>query len=106
MTERELQDMIVTVARLLGWRAYHARAARLKDGSWRTAGSYDSKGFPDLLLVRDRVFFAEVKVGRNKPTPEQLAWLDGLREAGAEVYVWTEADWRSGAVEAALRGTA
>jgi hypothetical protein len=102
VTERDLQDFIVAAARLLGWRAYHARAARTKDG-WRTAGSYDSKGFPDLVLVRDRLLFAEVKLERGRLRPEQTAWLEVLREAGAEVYVWRPADWTSGVVEDVLR---
>lgn len=102
MTERDLQDWVVSAAHLLGWRAYHARAARTKDG-WRTAGSYDSQGFPDLCLVRDRIVFAELKVGYRKATPEQTGWLEALRTAGAEAFLWTDADWREGRIEEALR---
>lgn len=102
MTERELQDWIVAAARLLGWFVYHARPCRTKDG-WRTAGSYDSQGYPDLTLVRDRVVFAEIKVGRNRLSPEQVTWLEVLREAGAEAHVWTDRDWQAGVVEDVLR---
>jgi len=54
------------------------------------------EGFPDLVLVRPpaggggrgRVVFAELKVGRARPTVAQEAWLEGLRLAGQEAYVW------------------
>jgi hypothetical protein len=106
VTERELQDWIVGTARLLGWRVAHFRPAWTEKG-WRTAGAYDAQGWPDLTLVRDRVLFAEIKVGRNRLAPEQSTWLEALREAGAEAHVWTDADWQFGVVEAELRrGTA
>jgi VRR-NUC domain len=102
VTERELQDWIAATARLLGWRIFHARVARTAKG-WRTAVSYDGAGFPDLCLVRDRVVFAEIKVGKNQLSPEQTAWLEALRAAGAEAYVWTDKDWHAGLVEAVFR---
>jgi hypothetical protein len=102
VSERELQDWIVGAARLLGWRIFHARVARTATG-WRTAVSYDAAGFPDLCLVRDRILFAEIKVGRNRLSSEQAAWLEALQEAGAEAHVWTDADWQAGVVEAELR---
>lgn len=105
MTERELQDWVVGAARLLGWRIFHARVARTAHG-WRTAVSYDGAGYPDLTLVRERVVFAEIKLDGGRLRPEQVVWIDTLREAGQEVYVWRMADWMSGEVEAALRRTA
>ncbi|MDQ3671099.1 MAG: VRR-NUC domain-containing protein [Actinomycetota bacterium] len=102
MSERELQDWIVATARLLGWRIFHARAARTAAG-WRTAISYDGAGFPDLVLARERVIYSEIKLERGRLRPEQVVWLDVLREAGQEVYVWRPADWTSGEVENVLR---
>lgn len=102
MIERDLQDWVAAAARLLGWKAYHARAAMTRSG-WRTAGSYDSKGFPDLVLVRERVLWVEIKVGSRRLTPEQSEWLNDLRDAGQETYVWREADWLDGSIEAVLR---
>ena len=105
MTERELQDWIVGVARLLGWRIAHFRPAWTEKG-WRTAGSYDAQGWPDLCLVRERIVFAEVKLERGRLSAEQDAWLDALRDAGAEVYIWRTSDWLSGEIEAVLRSVA
>ena len=105
MSERELQDWIVAAARLLSWRVAHYRPAWTKSGWW-TPVSYDGQGFPDLVLCRERVVFAEIKVGRNKVSPEQTAWLEALREAGVAAHVWTDEDGCSGVVENALRSDA
>lgn len=102
MTERELQSGVVELARILGWRVAHFRPAMTKHG-WRTPVQADGACFPDVVLVRDRVLFAELKAGRNRLSPEQAAWLEALREAGAEAHVWTDADWFAGVVEAELR---
>jgi hypothetical protein len=58
-----------------------------------------------MVLTRGgRLLFAELKVGRNRPTPAQENWLAALRAvAGVEVYLWREADWLGGAVEQILR---
>jgi hypothetical protein len=56
----------------------------------RSKGS--RSGFPDRVLVRDRVIFAELKREKTKPTDEQKAWLDGLARAGAETYLWIPSD--------------
>lgn len=103
MRERELQDAIVEVAHIFGYRAFHARPAQSQKG-WRTPVAYDGKGYPDLTLVGNgRCLFVEVKVGRNTLSAEQAAWLEALRGAGQEAYVLTDSDWRSGEIEALLR---
>ena len=56
----------------------------------RSKGS--QSGFPDRVLVRERVIFAELKREKTGPTPNQIEWLDGLAIAGAEVYVWRPRD--------------
>src|SRR3989304_2071069 len=81
--ERDLEKGAVDVARLLGWRVFHARPARTSKG-WRTPVSYDGMGFPDLCIVGNgRILFRELKVGRNVLSSEQAAWLEALRMAGA-----------------------
>lgn len=49
-------------------------------------------GFPDRVLIRERVIFAELKREKTKPTEEQVRFLDGLAAAGAEVYLWRPSD--------------
>ena len=72
------------LAPMLGWRpalTYH---------TLRSKGS--QSGFPDRVLVRERVIFAELKREKGKPTEAQIEWLDGLAAAGAEVYLWRPSD--------------
>jgi len=59
-------------------------------GQWRTPVGADGKGWPDLILVRERVIAAELKIAPNKPDVNQLRWIEALREAGLETYVWTD----------------
>lgn len=102
MSERELQKCVLAAAKLLGWRTAHFRPAMTKRG-WRTACQGDAQGWPDLVLVKRRVVFAELKAETGKLTGEQCAWINALRLAGQEVYVWTPEAWRSGKVEEVLR---
>lgn len=90
------------VARLLGWRTAHFRPALTKRG-WRTPVQGDGRGFPDLVLVRDRILYRELKCGHNRVTLEQEDWLSDLDVAGADVGVWTDLDWHSGLIEEELR---
>jgi VRR-NUC domain len=102
MLEVELQDNVVELAHLFGWRAAHFRPARTAHG-WKTAVGYDGKGWPDLVLVRERVVWVETKSETGRLSPEQLAWRDWLAEAGAEWHLWSPTDWTDGTVEAVLR---
>jgi hypothetical protein len=53
----------------------------------------DGRGFVDLILVRDRVVWAELKAEAGRLTAEQEAWAESLRGAGQEVYCWKPSDW-------------
>jgi hypothetical protein len=70
------------VAPMLGWRLlYH---------TLRSKGS--QSGFPDRVLVRDRIIYAELKREKGVVSDAQREWLDGLASAGAEVYLWKPSD--------------
>jgi len=81
VTEREFQTDVVKTARGCGWITYHTHDSRRSD-----------KGFPDLVMVRERVVFAELKTDRGTASAEQQEWLRRLKRAGAEVYLWRPAD--------------
>lgn len=67
VTEAQFQQQLVQAAQLLGYRCYH------------TAFSIGSdRGFPDLVLVRDRIVVLEVKSERGKVRPGQQAWIDAF----------------------------
>lgn len=104
MTEQQLQRAVIELARLLGWRVAHFRAAQTVNG-WRTPVEGDGKGFPDLVLARaGRVIFAELKGAKGKLSPEQEAWLEELTGGVYGWCVWRPADWADGTIELVLRG--
>ncbi len=90
--EKDFLQAVKELAQLQGWLTYH---------TWNS--QHSPAGFPDLVLVRPpRLVFAELKVGRNRPTPAQQEWL---RQLGAcpqvEVYLWTPDHWAE--IERVLR---
>jgi hypothetical protein len=82
-TEKDWQRTVIDYAKLKGWDLrYHTQ---------HSLGS--APGFPDWLLVRDRVVFIELKGDGGKLSLYQGRWIEGLRAAGAEVHVWWPSDW-------------
>ncbi|MFD5089379.1 hypothetical protein ACFWMR_02170 [Amycolatopsis thailandensis] len=97
MSEQDLQQRILDVAELYGWRRIHHRPAKTAKG-WRTPMQGDP-GFPDLVLARDGVVIvAELKSRRGQPTDDQKLWLEAL---GAHARLWRPVDWP--AIEQELR---
>lgn len=82
MREKEFQAKVVRLAHILGWATYH---------------TYDSRrsnpGFPDLVLVRDRVLFRELKTNTGELSSKQEGWMEKLTGAGADFAVWRPRDW-------------
>lgn len=80
ITEDAFQEQVIAYAHMHGWKVAHFRRVRVQRAGgetyWETPVAADGKGFPDLLLVKPGKQVAlELKVGKNKPTPEQLEWL-------------------------------
>ena len=86
ISERTFQAQVIAAAEAQGWLCYHTHDSR------RSA-----PGFPDLIMVRGyRMIALELKVGRRKPTPEQLVWLAALREVWQVDALWAKPDdWDS-----------
>lgn len=91
ISEKQFQDNVVRRAEYCNYVCYH---------------TYDSRrsnpGFPDLVLVRfwprPQIVFAELKVGKNKLSPQQIIWQDILTQIAAvtphvEYYVWRPEQW-------------
>ena len=106
MSENELLDCVLETAALFGWRSMHQRPGRLANGSWRTATQGDGKGWPDLVLVRDRVLYAELKSATGRLSEDQSEWLLALEKAHVEVHVWRPEQWTDGTIESVLRRVA
>ena len=92
ISEKAFQQQIIEAATYLGYMHYH---------TWDSRRSV--AGYPDLTLVKSgRMIFVEVKVGRNKTSKAQDAWLDMLATCpGVEVYVWYPHQWNE--IEATLK---
>lgn len=94
--EKAFTRWVLKEARDRGWVGAHfgdsRRSVRMQDGSFRWVGDKDAAGFPDLVLVHPEygVVFAELKMPGKyaKPKPKQVVWLQALRVAGADVYLW------------------
>jgi hypothetical protein len=87
MTHEQWQAQVVELAHILGWGHLHVRRSIGKGRKWVTATN--RIGWPDLFLWSPRHGFAaiELKVGRDKATPEQDAVLAELAVAGAVTLV-------------------
>ncbi len=92
MKGKDLQKGIIELAHTLHWHVVHNPAVETKQG-WRTALAADSKGFPDLLLFRERVIAIEVKGTGDRLSDEQHEWAERMRTANVEYYVARPADW-------------
>jgi hypothetical protein len=87
MSENDLQRGIVEAAERNGWRVFFIPdwVWRLIFKAWRMGGSrkgreWSQKGFPDLVMYKDRVLiFAELKSEDGRVKPEQKAWAEDLR---------------------------
>jgi len=92
-SEASFLTTVLQFAKVYGWRTAHFRPGMNRRGEWQTAVGGDGKGFFDIVLVRERLVVVETKVGRNKLTVDQEAWLEAYKRAGVECYVWWPTDW-------------
>ncbi len=99
ITEQQFTNYVLAYAKSLGWRCHHVRTSGRMSNGVAIPTVQGDKGFPDLVMVgtgtnAHRIIFAELKVGKNKPTPEQDRWLGLLGGRNAiECYLWRPADW-------------
>jgi hypothetical protein len=93
ISEQQLQNLIFAMCGALRLYVYHTNDSR---GSVR--------GFPDLVIIGERVLWRELKSWRrsSQPTREQIKVLAGLSHAGQDVAIWRPADWFSGRIKTQL----
>lgn len=94
MSEKQFQNQIIQLARMLGYRVAHFRPALRQSGMWSTPVAADGSGFPDLVLVgRGRVLFVELKSEKGRLSPAQKTWRDTLIANGADYFCWRPTDY-------------
>lgn len=91
-TEADFQAQVIQLAELHHWLPGHFSDSRRQVRPGVFVGDKLAAGIPDLILVRDRAIWAELKTSKGKLRPEQTAWLDALAKAGAETYFWRPSD--------------
>lgn len=93
ISHKKFDAMIEQLALTTGWKPYHTYDSRRSD-----------KGFPDWILIKENntgkqrrkneLIAAELKVGKDKPTPDQLLWLQAFAAVpGCHSYIWRIEDW-------------
>lgn len=94
--EDKFLKQILEYAKIRGWRSAHFRPGMMANGRWITAGLGQTKGFPDIILVRsDRLIFAEVKTDAGEMSDTQLDWMESLSQTRlCECYLWTPSRWQ------------
>lgn len=108
--EAGLQEDVIALARTLGWLVAHFRPVRIQRANggvyYETPVGADGQGWPDLVLVRDRVLYVELKRENGTLEPAQRVWRDRIKEAGATWLLWRPRDWESGAIQRELTSRA
>ena len=67
MTENELKQVVLALAKRHGWQVYHVPQSTMRNGGGR--------GYPDLTLARDgEVQWMELKQEDGKLTLDQAGW--------------------------------
>jgi len=82
VSEADFMQTVIDYARKRGWKVFHCFDSRKSEA-----------GFPDLVLVRDCVLYAECKTETGKTTADQDAWIEVLTAAGQTVFLWRPSDW-------------
>ena len=97
MSEEQLQNAVVQLARVLHFHVYHTHDSRKSD-----------PGYTDLTVANGRILiFAELKSDKGRVKAEQERWLAALGVAGmVRTYFWRPIDWRNGTIERVLREAA
>lgn len=90
VSEADLQNAVIELAYLRGWRVTHFRPAKVRESQWVTP-IQGHPGFPDLVLARDGVvLIAELKRVSGRVSPMQKLWALHL---GGIYRLWTPQDW-------------
>ena len=98
VAEQEFQRMVEELAGYCGWVSFHLNLPMRSPA-----------GFPDLVLFRERIVFAELKTRSPKTgkagklMPAQITYAQTIQKAGGEYYSWLYPDQWDEVVEVLKR---
>jgi VRR-NUC domain len=95
MSEALLDRQIRAIATSLGLLSYHTHNSQRSPA-----------GFPDLVLVGQKVIFRELKTQTGRVSPAQAQWIAALTAAGQDAGLWRPADLLSGQIARELAAAA
>jgi hypothetical protein len=94
MSEHKFQNQVRKELSNLGYISFRTNVGKIKmhDGRWFDTGL--PVGFSDLIILKDgKTYFIELKTGRNKPSKNQLHFLEIMKKNGFNAGVaWTMED--------------
>lgn len=82
--EKEFQAKVIEYAESRGFLCYHTFDSRRSKA-----------GFPDLVCVRERAVWIELKAESGTLSKAQREWRDALKRAGAEWWEFRPSDWET-----------
>ena len=97
VTEAALQEAVVALLELHGWRVFTVRRSAYRGKNGRMVSAVTSEGWPDVLALKGKRIVAwELKVenpNKGRVTPEQQDWLDAWAVTGAVAWIVRPSDW-------------
>lgn len=83
-SEKEFQARVIKRATELGFKVFHAYDSRKSEA-----------GFPDLVCVRERTVYMELKAEDGVVSAAQTTWNEALRSAGEEAYIFRPSQYEA-----------
>ncbi|HEY8597104.1 MAG TPA: hypothetical protein VIL85_01660 [Thermomicrobiales bacterium] len=82
ISEEDFQALVVDLAERFRWLCWHDNDSRRNDAE-----------LPDLLLLRERLIWRELKTQKGRLSAEQAAWGERLLRGGQDWAIWRPQDW-------------
>ena len=98
MSEADLQQAVLDIAKYYRCLVHHCRPARTGSGTWATPIQGDA-GFPDLVIAGARgLLIRELKSEKGQASPAQAGWMSLLARCGVDVATWRPSDLHTGRI--------
>jgi hypothetical protein len=83
MTEQDLQNQVRLELSSLGFTVFRMNVGKVRMADGRFFDTGLPRGFSDLMALKEgKVYFIELKFGKNKPSPEQINFIEQMQKKG------------------------